>query len=182
MEKEDVEIALLLEAIYQCYGYDFRGYARASLTRRIRKGIHELGLKNISEAIPRVIHDWKFYKELTGAMLVHVTEMFRNPSCYKKLRNEIIPYLKTFPTVRIWSAGMSTGEEVYSLAILLKEEGLLEKTQNNGKYDIADGKDIRDVFKPREQTCEIHYYYSSNKRFVVSVKLFSTPPGQRNIC
>ncbi len=129
MEKEDLEITLLLDAMRFQYGYDFRGYARASLARRIKKGMSEAGVDCISALIPLLIHDRKFFSIFVKNLSVHVTEMFRDPLFFRALREEVLPYLRTFPFIKIWSAGISTGEEVYSLAILLNEEGLYEKTR-----------------------------------------------------
>ncbi|WP_035246984.1 CheR family methyltransferase [Desulfogranum mediterraneum] len=129
MDNEELEITLLLEAMQSRYGYDFRGYARASLTRRIKKGLAETGLQRISELIPPILYDRDFFNKFVANLSVHVTEMFRDPLFFKALREEVIPYLKTFPFIKIWSAGISTGEEVYSLAIVLKEEGLYEKSR-----------------------------------------------------
>lgn len=143
MDNEELEITLLLEAILQRYGYDFRGYARASLTRRIHKGLEETAYKRISELIPEVIYNKQFFKKFIKNLSIHVTEMFRDPHFFAGLRETVVPYLKTFPFVKIWSAGVSTGEEVYSLAILLKEEGLYDKCTiyatdfNNGVLDKA---------------------------------------------
>ncbi len=128
-DNEELEITLLLEAMRSRYGYDFRGYARASLTRRIKKGLEEAGFERISELIPSIIYDREFFSKFIRNLSVHVTEMFRDPLFFRALREEVVPYLATFPFIKIWSAGISTGEEVYSLAILLKEEGLYEKSR-----------------------------------------------------
>lgn len=129
MDREELEIDLLLEAILRRHGYDFRGYARASLTRRIHKGRSEMGYSRISDLIPKIIHDKIFFKRFVRNLSVHVTEMFRDPDFFKAFRESIIPYLQTFPFIKIWSAGVSSGEEVYSLAILLKEEGLYDRAR-----------------------------------------------------
>lgn len=129
MNNEELEITLLLDAIRYRYGYDFREYAKASLTRRIRKGLEESDFHKISELIPAIIYDKTFFSQFVRNLSVHVTEMFRDPSFFLGLRNNVVPYLKTFPFLKIWSAGISTGEEVYSLAILLKEEGLYERSR-----------------------------------------------------
>ncbi|WP_163338301.1 protein-glutamate O-methyltransferase CheR [Desulfopila sp. IMCC35008] len=128
MDVEELEIDLLLEAMLKRYGYDFRGYARASLTRRIQKGLEEAQLGRISELIPYIIHDREFTKRFVRNLSVHVTEMFRDPLFFRSLRERVLPYLETFPFLKIWSAGVATGEEVYSLAILLKEERLYDRT------------------------------------------------------
>lgn len=129
MDIEEVEIDLLLDAMLKRYGYDFRGYARASLTRRIHKGLEEAGLARISDLIPEIVHSKEFFTRFVRNLSIPVTEMFRDPDFFKALRREVIPYLKTFPFVKIWSAGVATGEEVYSLAILLKEEGVYERVR-----------------------------------------------------
>jgi chemotaxis protein methyltransferase CheR len=130
---ENIEIQLLLEAIFQCYGYDFRNYAKASIKRRIIAFLAthpKLVSKdeNISELIPKILHDEDLFQELLQNFSITVTEMFRDPEVFKVLREKVIPYLKTFPHVRIWHAGCASGEEIYSMAILLKEEGLYDKT------------------------------------------------------
>jgi len=121
---EQIEINLLLEAIYQRYGYDFRNYARASVERRARQLRERLGAASIGAMIPMLLHD----KALLGSVLkefsITVTEMFRDPFVYRGIRQEIVPMLKTYPYIKVWLAGCATGEEAYSLAILLREEGL----------------------------------------------------------
>lgn len=128
LEIEEIEIQLLLDAIYSYYGYDFRHYALASLKRRIRKALHNSGLKHISEMIPRILYERSFFESFFLALTVNLTEMFRDPSFFKALREKAINYLRTYPFLRIWVAGCSTGEEVYSLAILLFEEGLYKRS------------------------------------------------------
>lgn len=128
MDTEDIEIALLIEAIRLKYGYDFRQYANASLYRRIQKCLEDSGLRNISDMVPRIVHDREFFKTFLNSLSVNVTEMFRDPTSFQVMREQLVPYLETFPFLKIWSVGVSTGEEVYSLAILLKEEGLYDKS------------------------------------------------------
>ena len=125
----DIEVDCLLEAIHQRYGYDFRHYARASLKRRIDNCLIVSGLKHVSELIPKVLHDQAFFNEYLNFMSVTVTEMFRTPEMFKQLRKQVIPKLRTYSRINVWHAGCATGEEVYSMAILLHEEGLLERTQ-----------------------------------------------------
>jgi chemotaxis protein methyltransferase CheR len=124
---EDLEITLLLEAIYQRYGHDFRNYARASITRRIRNMLIQYHINSISDLIPRIVHDESFFATILSDFSITFSEMFRDPFLYVSLRAKVVPLLRTYPFIRIWHAGCSTGEEVYSLAILLKEEGLLER-------------------------------------------------------
>lgn len=128
-DNEGIEIKLLLEAIYLKYGYDFRGYAQPTIKRRILHRVSSSGLKSISEMQHRILHDEQFFETLFLDLTVNVTEMFRDFSFYQALRKKIIPMLKTKPFLKVWHAGCATGEEVYSLCILLKEEGLYEKTR-----------------------------------------------------
>ena len=127
LEVEELEIDLLLEALHRRYGYDFRDYARASLHRKVRQIASTVGVTQVSELIPRLLHEPELFSTVVGAFATPVTEMFRDPHFFKVLRDSVVPYLKTWPFVRIWVAGCATGEEVYSLAILLQEEGLYER-------------------------------------------------------
>lgn len=128
-EMEKIEIDLLLDAIFLRYGYDFRNYARSSLMRRLHFIRDKCGLATFSEMIPKVLHEKDFVNQLLLDLSVTVTEMFRDPDFFSELRNKIIPLLKTYPFVKIWHAGCATGEEVYSMAILLKEEGFYNRVQ-----------------------------------------------------
>lgn len=125
---ENIEINLLLEAIYQRHGYDFRSYARASIERRIRQFQAGSGCGSISAMIPRLLYDDQFFSQLVRYFSISVTELFRDPLVYRALREKVAPLLRTWPHAKIWHAGCASGEEVYSLAIVLKEEGLLERT------------------------------------------------------
>jgi chemotaxis protein methyltransferase CheR len=127
-EIEKIELELFLEAIYQRYGYDFRHYARASARRRVRHVLARSGLGHLSELIPLLLHDEVFAQKAIYDFSITVTEIFRDPDFYRAVRQTVAPYLRTYPFVKIWVAGCATGEEVYSLAILLKEEGLYERT------------------------------------------------------
>lgn len=129
VENEKIEIQLLLQAIYLKYGYDFRDYARTSVTRRILHRLSSSGISTISEMQHKVLNDKKFFETLLQDLSINVTEMFRDPSFYKALRERITPQLETEPFIKIWHAGCATGEEVYSMAIMLREEGLYEKTR-----------------------------------------------------
>ena len=124
---EQIEIELLLEGIFRHYGYDFRNYAAASLKRRISHQLRVEGLQTISGFQERVLHDPACMERLLLALSINVTAMFRDPSFYSTFRRKVIPLLRTYPSVRIWHAGCSTGEEVYSMAILLQEEGLYDR-------------------------------------------------------
>ena len=125
----DVEIELLVEAIYVQYHYDFRRYAFATLKRRLAAAIVRYGCANLSELQGRVLRDAALFQSLLDYLTVQVSEMFRDPPYFLALREHVVPVLRTYPSLRIWVAGCSTGEEAYSLAILLKEEGLLARTQ-----------------------------------------------------
>ncbi|MBN1199292.1 MAG: protein-glutamate O-methyltransferase CheR [Bacteroidales bacterium] len=129
MENQDVEIKLLIEALYLKYGYDFRNYSQAHLKRRILNRFQISGLNSITEMTYKAIYDPAFTDQLLMDLSITVTEMFRDPSFYKALRQSVLPVLRTYPRVTVWHAGCASGEEVYSMAIMLKEEGLLHKTQ-----------------------------------------------------
>jgi len=126
---EEIEVALLLEAIFRRYGFDFREYAPASLKRRLWRRAHAEGLETISALQNRVLHDPACMEQLLLDLSISVTTMFRDPSFYTAFREKVVPLLKTYPFARIWVAGCSTGEEVYSLAIVLEEQGLLDRTR-----------------------------------------------------
>ena len=140
---ETLEIQLLLEAVKQRYGHDFHDYAPASLKRRIREFQGETGCQHIAELISLILHDEAMFGLLLRYLSVTVTEMFRDPSFFLKLREVVIPWLKTWPFIKIWHAGCATGEEVYSMAILLEEAGILDRAQiyatdmNEGSLQIA---------------------------------------------
>lgn len=127
-DTKDIEISLLLEAIYQKYGYDFRQYSQAHIRRRIMNRMSITGLEYISQMQALVLNDETFASELLQDLSITVTEMFRDPAFYQSLRENVIPILKTYPFIKIWHAGCATGEEAYSMAILLQEEGLYDRT------------------------------------------------------
>jgi chemotaxis protein methyltransferase CheR len=124
----DIEIRLLIEAIYLKYSYDFREYSGASIKRRVLHALRQLECATISALQERVLHDPHMFMQLLQYLTIPVSEMFRDPEHFLALRREVVPLLKTYPSLKIWIAGCSTGEEVYSMAILLREEGLLERT------------------------------------------------------
>ncbi|MBU0763343.1 MAG: protein-glutamate O-methyltransferase CheR [Bacteroidetes bacterium] len=125
---ENIEINLLLQAIYERYGYDFRNYARASVERRTRHFASMEKFGSVSEMIPALLNDERFFEKLVREYSITVTELFRDPVVYRTICEQVFPILATWPFVRIWHAGCATGEEVYSMAILLKEYGLYDKT------------------------------------------------------
>jgi chemotaxis protein methyltransferase CheR len=124
----DIELHLLIDAIYLKYHYDFRRYARASLKRRLTAAMPRFHCDTLSQLQDKVLHDPEIFPALLDFLTVPVSEMFRDPSYFKALRQSVIPVLRTYPSLKLWVAGCSTGEEVYSLAILLREEGLLART------------------------------------------------------
>jgi chemotaxis protein methyltransferase CheR len=124
---EDLEVRLLLEGIWCTYGYDFRDYALSSIRRRVRFFMQDEGLSTVSSVQDRVLHDTLALRRFLRSLSVSVTAMFRDPPFYQTLRETVVPVLRTYPAVRIWHAGCSTGEEVYSVAILLHEEGLYDR-------------------------------------------------------
>src|ERR1044072_3593313 len=125
---EEIELSLLLEGVFRQYGFDFREYAPASLRRRGWRRGHAEGVRTISGLIERVLHDPQCMERLLLDLSINVTAMFRDPSFFLAFREKVVPLLRTYPFTRIWVAGCSTGEEVYSIAILLAEEGLYDRT------------------------------------------------------
>ena len=126
---EEIELSLLLEGIFRKYGFDFREYAPASLRRRVWRRVHAEGLTTLSALQDKLLHDPACMERLLLDLSINVTAMFRDPSFYVAFRERIVPLLRTYPFTRIWIAGCSTGEEVYSLTILLHEEELNERTR-----------------------------------------------------
>jgi chemotaxis protein methyltransferase CheR len=125
---EDIEIRLLLEALHQRYHYDFRHYAQASIKRRLLQARDQLGLASISALQDSLLHDPSMLPRLLNYLTVQVSEMFRDPSYFRALREKVLPHLRTYPSLKVWIAGCSNGEELYSLAILFREEGLDQRT------------------------------------------------------
>ncbi len=140
---EPNELDLVLEAIQQTCGYDFRRYARSSLRRRLSDLLDESTFTHLTDMIPPIRHDSNFLDQVLRRLSITVTEMFRDPAFYQALRTEVLPILRALPVLKIWHAGCATGEEVYSMAILLKEEGLYERARiyatdfNNNALQIA---------------------------------------------
>jgi len=126
---ENIEVELLLEAIYRKYGYDFRGYSKASIKRRLKHRLSLSELETLTDMQREILYNSDFFNILLQDMSINVTEMFRDPSFYKCLREVVLPSLATHDLIKIWHAGCSTGEEVYSMAILLKELGIYEKSR-----------------------------------------------------
>jgi chemotaxis protein methyltransferase CheR len=125
---EAIEIQLLLEALYQRYHYDFRNYAQASLKRRLKQAKEKLGYSTYSALQDGLLHDPALLSRLLQYLTIQVSEMFRDPSYFRSLREKVLPHLRTYPSLKVWVAGCSEGEELYSLVILFREEGLEERT------------------------------------------------------
>jgi len=124
----DLEVRLLLEAIFDRYHYDFRSYAKASLKRRLAQACDHLKVTSLSGLQERVLHEPEVFAGLLQYLTVQVSDMFRDPGFFRAIRTEVLPVLATYPSIKVWVAGCSTGEEAYSLAILLHEEGLLDRS------------------------------------------------------
>ena len=129
LETKQLEVDLFLDAVFRQYGYDFKHYAKPSLYRRIQICLEREKKQHISELIPCMIHDKYCFDRFLQDMSVTVTSMFRDPDLFRLLREEVIPVLHTYPTINVWLAGCATGEEVYSLAIVLKESGVLNRSR-----------------------------------------------------
>jgi len=140
---EDIEIELFIKAIKDVYDVDFSDYRFNHIKRRLNRRMNLNGLSSISEMIGKTIYDKTFFEQILLDLSINVTEMFRCPGFYNEIRKSVIPILKTYPKINIWHAGCSTGEEVFSMAILLKEEGLLSRANifasdfNQSVLDIA---------------------------------------------
>ncbi len=124
-----IETDLVVAALYQRYGLDFRQYSRASLERRLLGLVEKLHLQHVTDLIPRLLHEPGFVDRMVNGIAVNVTEPFRDPECFSAIRQHVFPVLRTYPYFKIWHAGCASGEEVYSMAILLKEAGLLDRAQ-----------------------------------------------------
>jgi chemotaxis protein methyltransferase CheR len=129
IDRQELEIELLLDGIRSRYGYDFAHYSRASLKRRLERALAQTRLTQFSQLLDRLLHDEKSFDEFLKIMSIAVTEMFRDPDFYQAVRKRVVPLLKTYPFIKIWHAGCATGEEVYSMALLLHEEGFLDRAR-----------------------------------------------------
>ena len=180
-EIENLEIELLLDAIFKRYGYDFRRYSRASLKRRVNHFLSKTGFEKVAEIIPRLIYDKSFFDSLLYTISITVTEMFRDPFVYKTIREKVIPFLKTYPFIKIWHAGCATGEEAYSIAILLEEEGLYDRSQiyatdfndfalkkaKEGIYPVENIKEFTANYQASGGKEAFSKYYHSKYDFVI---------------
>jgi chemotaxis protein methyltransferase CheR len=126
---EELEIEMLLHGIRTRYGYDFAHYSRSSLRRRLERALAQTKLTHFSELLDRLFHDEQCFDEFLKIMSISVTEMFRDPEFYQAIRKHVVPLLKTYPFIKIWHPGCATGEEAYSMALLLHEEGFLDRAR-----------------------------------------------------
>ena len=125
---DDIEVRLLLDALYSKYHYDFRGYSMASVRRRLAQARDHFACRTYSQLQDRVLHEPGILSTLIGFMTVQVSELFRDPSYFRAIREQVVPHLRTYPSLKVWVAGCSAGEELYSLVILFREEGLEDRT------------------------------------------------------
>ncbi|QEN04928.1 protein-glutamate O-methyltransferase CheR [Thiospirochaeta perfilievii] len=144
VENEDIEVELVLDALLKKSDYDYRNYSRSHIKRRLSHRLTVSGYNRYSDMIPDIIYNPQFLNKLLSDLSINVTEMFRDPSFFLELKDKIFPYIKTYPFVKIWHAGCSSGQEVYSMAILLSEDNLYEKSQI---YATDFNREILDVAK-----------------------------------
>ena len=170
LDIEKIEITLLLEGIYQRYGHDFRNYAYPSIKRRVYHRIEIDKLNSISELQQKVLYDPFYMQKLLADFSINVTEMFRDPEFYISFRENVVPILHSYPFVRIWHAGCSTGEEAYSMAILLHEEGLYEKAKI---YATDMNKDVIEKAKKGVFSFDKMKQYTSNYQKAGGTHAFS---------
>jgi len=178
---EDIEISLLLEGLYRVHGFDFRDYSRASIKRRIYELLRAEKLDTVSAFQNKILHDNGCLERFLLGVSVHATSMFRDPSFYLTFRKRVVPLLRTYPTVQIWIAGCSTGEEVYSLAILLEEERLYGKCRiyatdisqavlrsaREGIFPLAAMRDYTTNYHQAGGTHEFSDYYTAQYDSVI---------------
>jgi Methylase of chemotaxis methyl-accepting proteins len=180
-EWENIEIELLIEGIYLAYGHDFRHYLRSSLRRRIRNRMCLDGAETVTELLGKVLHEPGYVNKLVNDFSIKVTEMFRDPSFFKAFRERAVPLLRKLPEIRIWHAGCSTGEEVYSMAILLQEEGLLGNTRiyatdmseraieqaKAGKFPLKRMQTFTKNYLQAGGTKEFSAYYTTDRDYAI---------------
>lgn len=178
---QSIEIEQLLEVIFKVYGYDFRNYNKAHVKRRILHRVTNLGLQSVSQLQHKILYEQDCFDLILRDLSINVTEMYRDPGFYRSIRNEIIPILRTYPYIKVWHAGCSTGEEVYSFAIMLFEEGLYNRTQiyatdfnqnvlevaKQAIYPISKIKDYTMNYQASGGTHSLAEYYVANYDSVI---------------
>jgi chemotaxis protein methyltransferase CheR len=171
----DLEIDLLLEAIFRHYQHDFRQYARSSIRRRMQRALGHFQLATIAALMERVLHDESAFAELMAFLTIGVTELFRDPGSFLALRRAVAPVLATYPSLKVWVAGCATGEEAYSLVILFAEAGLLDRTlfyatdidpsslhtAERGIYDLARAADFSRAYQAAGGSRSLSDYYTA---------------------
>ena len=181
IENEYLELELLLEGIYRKYEFDFRDYSMVHIKRRLDHRLAITGMQNYSQLLHRVIYDSDFFKSILLDLSINVTEMFRDPVFYRMFRKEVIPYLETYPFVKFWHAGCSAGQEVYSTAIMLEEEGLLPRMQiyatdfnerildkaREGIYPVENIKSYTENYQKAGGKASFGDYYTAQYEFVL---------------
>lgn len=183
---QDVEIELLIRAMQRCHGYDFSQYSEASFKRRVQNLLPHFRLRNVSELTERVIHEDGFVNQVIQRLSVPVSEMFRDPEVFAALRAEVLPVLASYPRLNIWQAGCARGEEVYSMAILLEEEGLYDRSQiyatdfndaaletaQEGVYPAASAKQYAENYLKAGGKRSLHdYFHARYERIKLDEKL-----------
>lgn len=166
----NIEIELLLQAIYSKYGYDFRNYSKAHVKRRLLNRLATSHLQSISEMQYKVLYEPEFFDILLHDLSINVTEMFRDPGFYLAMRKEVLPILKTYPFFKVWHAGCSTGEEVYSFAVLLKEEGIYDRAQI---YATDFNRDVLEIAKKGIYPIDRIKEYTANYQAAGGTQSFS---------
>ncbi|OUS13897.1 hypothetical protein A9Q89_01505 [Gammaproteobacteria bacterium 53_120_T64] len=180
-DKEELELDLFISMVKSYFDYDFNDYSRASIKRRIKQLAVQSGVEHISELIPKVLYEENFRDVLLQSISVTVTEMFRDPSVFASIRNEVIPALMILPTVNIWHAGCATGEEVYSMAIILREAGLLQyctihatdfneaslDIARQGKYPLENIKGYTKNYIAGGGICSFSDYYTVDGKWAI---------------
>ncbi len=173
---EELELRLLLEAVHSRYGHDFRGYSPASLLRRLTKAREHFDCGSLSQLQHRLLHEPEFFPRLLPFLTVQVSDMFRDPDYYLALRRKVVPHLRTYPSLKVWVAGCACGEELYSLAILFREEGLSERTifyatdinrqaleqARGGVYDLDRIQQFTENHRRAGGTAPLHDYYTAS--------------------
>jgi chemotaxis protein methyltransferase CheR len=182
----DLEVRLLLEAIYDRYHYDFRSYAKASLKRRLTQACDNMGVSSLSGLQERVLHEPEAFAGLLQYLTVQVSDMFRDPEFFHAIRTRVLPVLATYPSIKVWVAGCSTGEEAYSLAILLQEEGLLDRAiiygtdinaqalraAGNGVYSLQRLRGFTENHRRSGATTSLSdYYHASGESAIMDTAL-----------
>jgi chemotaxis protein methyltransferase CheR len=181
LQNENLEIHMLLEAIHQKYGYNFKDYANAHTKRRLRHRLNLSNLKNYAEMMHKIIYDENFFNVLLLDLSINVTEMFRDPGVYKKIRQDLIPLLKTYAFIKVWHAGCSAGQEVYSMSILLEEEGMKSRSQiyatdfnelvlkkaKNGIYPLEEMKTYTKNYQQSGGKSDFSDYYTADYDHVI---------------